>query len=376
MIYLDYAANTPVEEEVLACFCQAARKFMGNANSQHSLGIAAKAEMERITISIAQLMDIKPEEIIYTSGATESNNLALKGLVAAQKKYGRHIISTPLEHSSVSSCLATLQQQGYVVDYVGLGIDGKVDLKALQTKLRPDTILVAVSAVDSELGTIQPVAEIATILQKFPQLRFHVDATQAMGKLEIPLAGIDTMSFAPHKFYGLCGSGVLYKRKGVELIPLIEGGSSTTRYRSGTPALALAAATEVALRLALLQRKDWLAAVAKKQAFLRSELSKYAKVRINSPLTGSPYILNLSVAGVRGENFQRLLNAKGVCVSVRSACSTAGKPSPAVLAVTGDYWNALSSWRISLSHLTTEAELEEFLRIFVACYQELTGTTK
>jgi cysteine desulfurase len=251
-----------------------------------------------------------------------------------------------------------------------------VNLAELESKLRPDTILLAVCAVDSELGTIQPMAAIANLLAKYPNCRFHVDATQAVGKIPIPMERIDTMSFAPHKFYGLCGTGILFKRKNLGLKPLLEGGSSTTIYRSGTPAVALAASTEMALNLALTNREEWFASVSTKQTFLRQALKIYPKVHINSPEGASPYILNLSVAGVRGETFQRLLNDRGVCVSVRSACATAGKPSQAVLAVSQDYWNALSSWRISLSHLTTEAELKEFINIFDVCYKKLTMDSK
>jgi len=372
MIYLDYAANTPVNEEVLTAFCKAARQYQGNANSKHAEGLAAKAEMERITISVANLLGVKPAEIIFTSGATEANNTAIKGLAQATQGLGRHIISTPLEHSSVTGCLRTLQKQGYEVDYLSLQADGKINLPELQAKLRSDTVLLAICAVDSELGTIQPLAEIVKILQNYPHCHLHVDATQAIGKIDFSLQGISTLSFAPHKFYGLGGSGILFKRKNVDLVPLLEGGASTTSYRSGTPALALAASVEVALKLALAKRQSRWLEVKQKQNFLRQQLTRYPKVRINSPKEGSPYILNLSVAGVRGQNFQRALNERGVCVSVRSACSSDGQPSAAVLALTHDYWNALSSWRLSLSHLTSETDLQDFLTAFSQCYEKLT----
>ena len=372
MIYLDYAANTPVNEEVLSAFCRVARQYQGNANSRHEEGWAAKAEMERSTVAVAALLGVKPSEIIFTSGATEANNTAIKGIAKAMQGVGKHILSTPLEHSSVTGCLQALQKQGYEVEYLSLQADGKINLHDLETKLRNDTVLVAVCAVDSELGTIQPLAEIAAVLQNYPNCHLHVDATQAVGKVAFPLQGIDTMSFAPHKFYGLCGSGILFKRKNVELVPLLEGGASTTSYRSGTPALALAAGTETALRLAVESRHNWWEIVVQRHTLLREQLSHYPKVHINSPIHGSPYILNLSVAGVRGQNFQSLLNEFGICVSVKSACSSDGQPSQAVLALTHDYWNALSSWRLSLSHLTTEAEVQEFLVAFAKCYKKLT----
>ena len=371
MIYFDYSANTPTDARVLERFCQAEQAFFGNPNAQHTAGLAAKTEMARITDAIAGLLDIGPEEIIYTSSASESNNTAIKGVAYAGRRLGRHIISTPLEHSSVSGCLAALQEQGYEIDLLSVGRDGKVELSHLRELLREDTVLVAVCAVDSELGTVQPIAEIAEILRAYPNCRFHVDATQAVGKTELVFDGVDTMSFAPHKFYGLNGSGILYIRRGVSMEPLIYGGASTTRYRSGTPALALAAATETALRLALTQQEERTAAVQKKNDALRAALAAYPKVRINSPTDAVPHILNLSVQGIRGPVFQKALDERGVCVSVKSACSADGLPSKAVLAVSRDRKNALSSWRGSLSHLTTDEELRGFLAAFDACYQEL-----
>lgn len=373
MIYLDYSANTPADPRVLDRFCQAERAFPGNPNSQHSAGRDAKAEMERVTASIAGLLGVGPEEIIYTSGASESNNTAIKGIARAERHTGRHIISTPLEHPSVSGCLTALQEQGYEIDLLEVGRNGKVELAHLRELLRKDTVLVAVCAVDSELGTLQPIPEIAEILRAYPNCRLHVDATQAVGKTPLVFDGVDTMSFAPHKFYGLGGSGILYKRKGVGMEPLIHGGASTTLYRSGTPALALAAAAETALGAALARQQEWAAAAREKNAALRAAFTKYPKVHINSPADAVPQILNLSVQGVRGPAFQKALDECGVCVSVKSACSADGLPSRAVFAVSRDRKNALSSWRISLSHLTTDADIRGFLSAFDDCYRRLAG---
>ena len=232
-------------------------------------------------------------------------------------------------------------------------------------------MLVAVCAVDSELGTVQPVGDIACMMKKYPNCRLHVDATQAVGKTELVLDGVDTMSIAPHKFYGLNGSGLLFKRSGLVIEPQIHGGSSTTPYRSGTPALGLAVSIEKALRLALEQQPQRVAHVRALNASLRAELLKYPAVRINSPEGAVPHILNLSVSGVKGSVFQQELGARGVCVSVKSACSVEGTPSKAVYAVSRDRKNALSSWRISLSHMTSVEEAQEFLQIFDLCYHKL-----
>lgn len=372
MIYLDYSANTPADEAVLQCFCDIERRFTGNPNSLHPAGGEAKEKLAHITASIATLLHITENEIIYTSGASEANNTAIKGIAHASRHIGRHIISTPLEHASVSGCLTSLQEQGYEIDILRIGRDGKIDLKNLHDLLRKDTILVSVCAVDSELGTIQPIQETVEILKNFPNCRLHVDATQAIGKIDFFFDGIDTASFAPHKFYGLNGSGILFKRKDCIITPLIHGGTSTTVYRSGTPTLALDASAEASLRLALENMDKRNTVIRKRNEMLRAALSKYPKVRINSPEDAVPHILNLSVEGVKGIVFQNLLSEKGVCVSVKSACSTDGTPSRAVFAVSHNRKNALSSWRISLSHLTTEEEIGQFMNIFECCYGELT----
>jgi cysteine desulfurase len=371
MIYLDYSANTPADPAVLEAFLRTEQTYIGNPNSNHPAGRAARAEMDRATAHIAALLGVGPDEIIYTSGASESNNLALKGIAQASRHIGRHIISTALEHSSVGGTLTALQQQGYEVDLVDMKRDGTVDLEHLRELLRRDTVLVSVSAVDSELGTIQPIAEIAGILKGYPNCRLHVDATQAVGKTELILDGVDTMSVAPHKFYGLNGSGLLLKKKDLVIEPQIHGGASTTIYRSGTPALALAVSIEKALELALTEQPRRMAYVRDLNRQLRTALAKYPQVRVNSPESAVPHILNLSAAGVKGTTFQQALAKKGVCVSVKSACSTEGTPSKAVFAVSRDRKNALSSWRISLSHLTTQEELDGFLWVFDECIKEL-----
>ena len=340
MIYLDYSANTPVDEAVLERFCAVERSCPGNANSRHQAGAAAKTAIDEATQSIARSLNVQPAEIIYTSGASEANNFALKSIARLERHHGKHIISTPLEHSSVSG---------------------------------PDTILVAVTAVDSELGVVQPVTEIAALLKDYPHCHLHVDATQAVGKLPLPsFEGIDTLSLTAHKFYGLNGIGVLVKRRGLALEPLIHGGESTTIYRSGTPTVALACSLALALDKAMTELPERVERVRSLNARLRTELANYPKVRINSPEAAVPQILNLSVKDVKGTVFQRELDAHGVCVSVKSACSSDGLPSRAVFAVSRDRRNALSSWRISLSHRTTDEEITGFLQAFDACYRTLT----
>jgi cysteine desulfurase len=372
MIYLDYSANTPADPAVLEAFCRTEHSFVGNPNSLHCAGRQAQQEMQRATEHIAQMLGVKPCELIYTSGASESNNLAIKGIAGSYRHSGRHIISTALEHSSVGGALTYLQQQDYEIDLLDINRDGTIDLEQLQELIREDTVLTAVCAVDSELGTIQPIRQIAEIVSRYPNCHLHVDATQAVGKTELVTDGVDTLSIAPHKFYGLNGSGLLIKREGLVLEPQIHGGTSTTIYRSGTPALGMAVSIEKALELALANQVKRTDRVQQLSDRLRAQLQTYPKVRINSPKGSVPHILNLSVQGVKGTAFRQALSERGVCVSVKSACSADGMPSKAVFAVSRDRKNAFSSWRISLSHLTTEEEIEEFLQVFHSCYEELT----
>ena len=373
MIYLDYSANTPVDARVLEQFCAVERRCIGNANSHHQAGSAAKAEIDAATIKIASLLGVQPAEIIYTSGASEANNFALKGLARLSRHAGRHIISTPLENSSVSGTLTALQEQGYEIDLLDVKQDGTVDLEHLKDLLRPDTICVAITLVDSELGVVQPVQEIAAILKAYPHCHLHVDATQAVGKIPVSFEGVDTMSLTAHKFYGLNGIGLLIKRRNLALEPLIHGGESTTIYRSGTPTVALASSLACALDLAVTDLPGRVDHVAKLNVELVAIISTYPLVRINSPEHAIPHVLNLSVRNVKGTVFQRELDAKGVCISVKSACSSDGLPSRAGFVVSRDRRNALSSWRISLSHLTTEEEIKAFLQAFDVCYRELTA---
>ena len=186
--------------DVLDAYLAAERRYIANPNSTHIAGQEARAEMERVTQSIAQHLGVQPAEIIYTSGASEANNLALKGIAHASRHIGKHIISTQLEHSSVGASLSALQQQGYEIDLLNIGRDGRIDLEQLEELLRKDTVLVSICGVDSELGTVQPVREIAALVHRYPNCRLHVDATQAVGKTALWLDCVDAMSFTAHKF--------------------------------------------------------------------------------------------------------------------------------------------------------------------------------
>ena len=249
MIYLDYSATTPVNKQVLDTFNKVCLDYVGNSNSLHALGVKSKELEDYATKKIAKLLKIDEKEIIYTSGASESNNLAIKGVCLRYQNRGKHIITTFLEHSSVIGPLNYLTKLGFEVDFVKIKDDGQVDLEHLRSLMRDDTILVSICAVDSEIGLRQPIKEIRNILNDYPKCFLHVDCTQAIGKIEIDFSDIDLASISAHKIYGLKGIGMLVKKEKVLLEPLIHGGKSTTVYRSGTPPLALIVSLMKALEL-------------------------------------------------------------------------------------------------------------------------------
>lgn len=375
-LYLDYAANTPVDEEVLKTFNNATLKYFANPNATHGLGVEVNEKIIKTTDEIINLFKENTclndnMEIVYTSGSSESNNLAIKGVVQSYKENGKHIISTFLEHSSVSSPLSYLKEQGYEIDIVGITSDGKVDVDELKRLIRDDTILVSVCYVDSEVGNVQPIQEIAEIVSKYPNCFLHVDATQAVGKTEVDFSGIDLISFAPHKFNGLNGFGGLLKKKDMVLEPLINGGASTTIYRSGTPVIGQICALEKALELTFDNFKKRYEYVNKLNEKLRSKLLSYDNVKINTVSKNNPYILNVSVNGIKAVDFKKKLEEYGVCISIKSACTVTITPSRIVMSMTHDRKRAFASWRISLSHLVTEEDIDKFLEIFDKCYKEM-----
>lgn len=373
-IYLDYASNTPVDKDVLNTFNEITLKYFANPNSTHILGKVTNEKIQKTTENIIKELSKKANldenmEIIYTSGSSESNNLAIKGIAKSYKENGKHIISTFLEHSSVSSPLTYLKEQGYEIDIVNITNEGKVDLEHLKSLIRKDTILVSICYIDSEVGIVQPIEEIAKIVKEYPNCFFHVDCTQAVGKINIDLKNIDLISFAPHKFYGLNGFGALIKNKEIVLEPLINGGASTTIYRSGTPVIGQICALEKALEISFNNLEERKKYVKNKNKKLRENLSKYKDVKINTISDENPFILNISVNGVKATEFKNKLEEYGVCISIKSACTITITPSRIVMAMTHDRKRALASFRISLSHLVKESEINKFLEIFDKCYK-------
>jgi len=369
MVYLDYSATTPVNDEVLESFVKVCKNYPGNPNSLHKLGVDANHLLQASTDQIKKLLNVDDYEIIYTSGTSEANNLALKGICDKYSNRGKHIITTTLEHSSINEPLEYLKTKGYEVSYVKLDSNGKVDIEELKEIIRDDTILVSINAVNSELGIRQPIEEIGKLLNNYPKCYFHVDMTQAIGKINIDLSNVDLFSFSSHKFYGIKGVGTLIKKSKIIIEPIIHGGKSTTIYRSGTPALPLIVSTAKALRL-ILENNNY-NYVKSLNDDLRNFFSNYELVSINSNDCCIPHILNISIIGTKPETFLHALEQYEIYVSTKSACSTSNISS-AVYDITKDKDKALSSLRISLSYLTSKEDLERFKEAFDKCYKELT----
>ena len=372
MIYLDYSATTPVNKEVLSSFSKAAIEYPGNPNSLHKLGLESNKLIEASTKQIAKILGVKENEIIYTSGSSESNNLAIKGIADKYKNRGKHIITTNFEHSSIYGPISYLQKDGFDVDFVKTLDNGLVDLEDLERLIRDDTILVTICSVNSEIGVRQPIEEIKKIVKKHEKCFLHVDMTQSIGKEKISLDDIDLVSFSAHKFYGLKGIGCLIKKEKIALEPIIHGGKSTTIYRSGTPCLPLIVSLAKALRLAYENFDAKYEHVKVLNDYLKEKLSHYDLVRINSNDYCIPHILNISVLNVKPETMQHALEEYDIYISTKTACSSKENISRAVLALTNDKERAASSVRISLSYLTTKEECDEFLKAFDKCYKELT----
>ena len=371
MVYLDYAATTPVDREVLNTFNKVCLEYPGNSNSLHKLGVEAKELEDYATGKIKELLQLDNHEVIYTSGASEANNHVIKGICSKYKTRGKHIITTFLEHSSVLSPINYLTNQGFVVDYVKLLDDGRVDLEHLKRLIGNDTILVSICAVDSELGIVQPISLISQIVREYPKCFFHVDCTQALGKIPLDFHLMDFATASAHKIYGLKGIGLLIKKKNIMFDNLIHGGKSSTVYRSGTPPLALIVSLMKSLDLIIPYIHEHEVYLRMLNQKIVSKLKEYDGVYFNSTSASFPSTINISLPLIKPETFIHAMDEYDIYISTKSACSAANTMSDSVYAVTKDRERAMHSIRISLSFKTTKEEVDEFLEAFDACYQAL-----
>ncbi len=359
MTYLDYSATTPVDSEVIDTYSKVCSEFIGNPNSLHKLGVEAKKLIDASTEQIKNILELKDMEVIYTSGSSEANNTAVKGICLKYSNRGKHIITTELEHSSIVAPLNYLSNLGYEVDFVKLNDKGVVDLEDLKSKMRDDTILVTISSVNSEVGVRQPIEEISKIVKEYPKCFFHSDVTQSIGKEKINLNCLDLASFSGQKFFGMKGIGCLLKKESIVIEPLIHGGKSTTIYRSGTPATPLIASISKALRLVYedFEEKDKI--VNELHDYLINKLKEL--VIINSNEYCVKQIINFSIPEyIKSEVMLHALEEDEVYISTQTACSV-GDYSKAVYAVTNSKTKASHSMRVSISYKSTKEDIDNFI---------------
>lgn len=361
MIYFDYSANYPTKKEVLDCFMECEKNYIGNCNSTHLLGKLSYERYLKANAHIFELLNLDKEkyEIIYTSSASESNNMVIKGLFESYKGYSSYFICSEFEHSSTNAALAYIKDKGAKVELVKTKNEGVINLNDLSEKCINKPILMCLNLVESEVGKIQNYQEVASIIHKNNGYLL-LDATQGITKFDFDLNCADFISFAPHKFGGIIGIGCLIKRKDLILTPLIHGGKSLSIYRGSTPCLSLIVSTEKAIELALENKEKNFYKVSCLHEFLLSYLKQKKNILINS-FDENPYIVNISYTNVKASKIIDYLNSKGICVSQKSACSIANTPSKTINAIYHDKQRALSSFRISLSDLTTFDEIKELI---------------
>lgn len=371
MIYLDYSATTPVSYDVLDSYLRTTKDYIGNPNSLHSLGVKSKNLMNGAIKQIAELFNVAEEELTFTSGATESNNMALIGTALANKKNGNHIIVSKLEHPSVYKICDYLETIGFKITYVNNNDEGLIDFDDLKKQVKNSTILVSICAVNSEVGIRQPLKMIRQIIKKEnPKTIFHSDMTQAVGKVPVNLYDVDLASASSHKIFGPKGIGLLYKSKNVKMEPIIHGSGKSNNLKPGTPALPLIVAFSKALRLSLTD-------IDKRENFVRrlsdkvvTELKNIDGIIINQTKYSIPHILNISLENIRPETFIHAMEEYEIYLGTNTACAS-GEMSTSIMAIYNDKKRATSTIRISISYITTTDEINQFLKTFKNVYQKL-----
>ena len=375
MIYFDNSATTKPYPAALATYTEVATRIWGNPSSLHNLGSQATRILEASRKQIAELIGKKAEEIYFTSGGTEGDNWILKGVAFEKAPYGKHIIVSDIEHPAIKESAAWLKTQGFEVDYAPVDARGFVKVDALASLLRPDTTLVSVMAVNNEIGSIQPIHEIAALLEDRPTISFHVDAVQALAKVatEVYLPErVDFATFSSHKFHGLRGVGLVYIKEGKKIAPLLTGGGQEKEMRSTTENVAGIAATAKALRLAMENQEVFASKTQQMKEVIRKELANYPDVIIFSGEDHfAPHILTFGIKGVRGEVVVHAFEEFDIYISTTSACSSkAGKPAGTLIAMGVDKSVAQTAVRLSLDIENDMSQVEQFLTKFKLIYEQ------
>ena len=368
IIYLDNAATTRVDPLVLGTFNKAKEDYFANPSSIHKLGQEAAYVLNKSKENILRLLNLKNHQVIYTSGATESNNLAIKGACLRYKNRGKHIITSIYEHPSVLEAFRQLETEfGFEVTYLKPNKDGVITSDNVLSNVRNDTIFVSIMAVNNEIGALNPIEEIGEGLKKYPKVIFHSDCSQFIGKTNktLNLSKVDMITLSSHKIHGLLGYGALIKLKKIDLLPLNSGGGQEYNLRSGTNDLAGALAFEKALDLAIShskERYEYVSALA--DVIIKHIASRGDEFELNIPHPYNPYIINFSSLKKKGSVIVEALSNYGVMVSSVSACHSSKEKGSYVVASLGKSDVAINNTiRVSLDYTNTKEEVEEFLTL-------------
>lgn len=366
MLYFDHCASTPPYDEVVDTLAEVMKAHYANPSSIHRAGADADKLIARSRSLLAEQFGVKPEEWLFTSGGTESNNLAIKGAARQFRSRGNHLITSQIEHSSVNDAFRQLEQEGFRVTYLPVSPTGHVDIKQLQAALTEETILVSIMHVNNEVGSVQPIEQIGKLLsQEFPRTLFHVDAVQSIGKLPVKLKEwrIDLLSGSAHKLRGPKGAGYLYVREGLQLQPLQSGGSQERGMRAGTQNVPGIVAAAKALRMSMqAEEKNRTRMYALRERLLRHAAS-IPELRLNGSPDASvmaPHIVHFSYPGMKPEVIVHMLEESGAIVSTKSACSSKdNKPSKVLMAMGASPEHAAGGIRISFGDEHTEQDIDK-----------------
>ncbi len=365
MIYLDNASSTQVDQSVLDTYQTLLKRHYANSESLYDAGVEVHQLLEKSRALIAEMFHVLTKEVIFTSGASEANNMTIKGIALALLQEKRHCITTNIEHASVKHAFDVLEKYfGIEVTRLSVNEYGVIEVKQLEQAIRPDTGLVSIMMVNNEIGSIMPISEIAQIVKKKSGAFLHVDAVQALGKLELDIKDIDCLSISAHKIHGLKGSGVLIKKQHVPLVPLISGGIQEFSLRGGTSNALTHIVLAKTIRLALANQKSLQKHCEFLKQYLVSKLEAMDEVQLNSSLQGVCHIVNFSTPYVSSEVMMNAFNQKGICVSAHSTCTMSSKAySEVVLACTQDMKRARSSIRVSFNKETCKEDLDFFVEV-------------
>ncbi len=381
-VYLDNSATTRCFDEVAQLMCKVMCEDYGNPSSMHRKGVEAEKYLRYSHETIAKILKVNEKEIFFTSGGTESDNIALIGAAMANHRLGRHLITTKIEHPAVLQTMKYLEGQGFEVTYLSVDKEGRIDLRQLEQSIRKDTILVSIMHTNNEIGTVQPVAEAGAVIKRCnPSTLFHVDGVQGFGKFRIYPArmNIDLLSVSGHKIHGPKGIGFLYIREGAKVNPIVYGGGQQRGMRSGTENLPGIAGIAKAAEIVYGSLDYDMRRMYGLRDMLVQGVSHIEDVTVNGGMgrEDAAHIVSLSVRGVRSEVLLHALEEKGICVSAGSACSS-HKPQPsATLKAIGVEKELLDSTiRFSFSVFTTEEEIQYTIRVLCELIPQLRKYTR